>query len=77
MRNIKVENVVNYVTFAEKFEAGKLREACLDFIVKDLYHIIDTQNFRELEAKTLVELIQRKVLIECQKGKVMSSSDSD
>jgi len=57
-KNITVENVMNNISLAEKYEAEKLRNACLFFITTNLKEAFRTQNMRDLENETLLDLIE-------------------
>ena len=58
INQIKLENVISIVQFAEKYEPEKLRKAGLAFIVNNLKDVILTQNFKDLGNETLIEIYE-------------------
>ena len=57
-KNITVENVINWLLFAERYEAEKLRKACLVFVAKYGKKFFDeTQTWRDLQFENLVDII--------------------
>jgi len=54
--DLKVENVIQKIQFATTYEAHNMRKACLSFIKKNLDEVFKTQNIKELDNETLLEL---------------------
>ena len=70
VRNIILDNVINNILLAEKYEVETLRKACLAFAAENLNEVLRTQNYKELDPETLVEIVDFKVLISTQKAKL-------
>ncbi len=60
IKEIKTENVIKHIQFAEKYDAQLLRKACLIFVVQNIDNVFRTQNFRDLETETLLEIYKLK-----------------
>ena len=58
MKNVEIENANNGIFFAERYEAEKLRKACLACVAKNMDQIFRTQNFRDLQTETLIEIFK-------------------
>jgi len=58
LNKITVENAINYVLFAEKYGAEKLRKACLFFIAKNFEKVFATPNFKELDGLDCIEIVK-------------------
>jgi len=56
IRSLNVENVIKMTLLAEKYEAEKLKKACLIFIVKNAEKVYLTQDITSLGGKILLEL---------------------
>jgi len=55
-KNIDEENVIKTISFAEQYEAMKLRKACLVFIMRNRDEVFKKHDIKELESKTILEL---------------------
>jgi len=60
VKDIQVENVVKYIKFAEQYDANQFRKACLDFVSENVDEIFKSQNIKELDSETLLELYKMK-----------------
>jgi len=61
MKEISIENVIKNIQFAERYEASKLRKACIAFIVRNMDKSLQAQNTKELDNQTIHEI--QKILI--------------
>jgi len=60
VKDIQVENVVKYIKFAEQYDANELRKACLVFVSENPDKVFKSQNIKELDNETLLELYKMK-----------------
>ena len=60
IQELKVDNVLTNIQFAEKYDAQKLRKACLHFIVNNLHEVFITQDIKILDKRTLLEIYELK-----------------
>jgi len=58
LKKITAENVINYVLFAEKYGAEKLRKACIFFIARNYEQVFKSPNLKELDGEILIEIIK-------------------
>jgi len=57
---IKVENAVPYLHLAEQYEIEQLRKACVIFIAKNFCEVLNRNEPKEFDSKTLIEIYDRK-----------------
>ncbi len=60
MREASIENVIKRIQFAERYEAPQLRQACITLIVQNIEQFFQTQDIKELDNKTILELFRFK-----------------
>lgn len=56
--NIEIETAAQIFSIADRFDARQLRNACLEFIIKNHAEIMMTQGFQELERNLVVEVMK-------------------
>lgn len=59
-KNANIENSIDIVNFAEKYEADGLRDAVLRYIAKNFEKVFDKERPVQLKASTLLEIYRKK-----------------
>lgn len=61
LKNITVENAINMVNFAEKYEANSLRNAALKYISVNFEKVFAQEGSVQLKNSTMLEVFRMKL----------------
>ena len=60
IKDLRVENVVKFIQFAERYDASEFRQSCLVFAAKNYEEVFKLPEIKELDNESLLEIVKLK-----------------